>query len=176
MNQTLSLQRFALGLALGAIAAGAFLVAAAHGGAASTSRAPKGALVALRRTTLGAVLVDARGRTLYLFEKDRKGISACNTACVKYWPPLTSRATPHAGKGVHQSMLGITTRHDGHRQVTYAGPPLYTFVGDKTAGQTSGEGLTNFGAQWDALAANGHSVEPSQPSSGGYGSGYGGGR
>jgi predicted lipoprotein with Yx(FWY)xxD motif len=176
MNQTLSLQRFVLGLALGAIAAAAFLVAAAHGGADSTSRAPKGALVALRRTALGTVLVDARGRTLYLFEKDRKGMSACDTACVKFWPPLVSRATPRAGKGVHRSLLALARQQDRRRQVTYAGHPLYTFVGDKTPGQTSGEGLTNFGAQWDALAANGHTVEPSQPSSGGYGSGYGGGR
>jgi predicted lipoprotein with Yx(FWY)xxD motif len=176
MNQTLSLRRFALGLALGAIAAAAFLVAAAHGGTASAHRAPKGALVALRKTTLGTVLVDARGRTLYLFEKDRKGMSACDTACVKFWPPLVSRATPRAGKGVHKSMLGISKRQDGRRQVTYAGHPLYTFVGDKSAGQTSGEGLTNFGAPWDALAASGRAVEPSQPSSGGYGSGYGGGR
>jgi predicted lipoprotein with Yx(FWY)xxD motif len=176
MNQTLSLRRFALGIALGAIAAGAVLVAAAYGGTASAHRASKGALVALRRTTLGSVLVDGRGRTLYVFEKDRKGMSACDTACVKFWPPLVSRATPRAGKGVHRSLLAFTRRQGGRRQVTYAGHPLYTFVGDKSAGQTSGEGLTNFGAQWDAVAANGHTVEPSQPSSGGYGPGYGGGR
>jgi predicted lipoprotein with Yx(FWY)xxD motif len=176
MNQMLSLRRFTLGLALGVIAAAAVLVAAADGGSASTSRAQRGALVALRKTTLGSVLVDARGRTLYVFEKDRRGMSACDTACVKYWPPLVSRTTPRAGKGVHKAMLALTRRQDGRGQVTYAGHPLYTFVGDKTPGQTSGEGLTNFGAQWDALAANGHTVEPSQPSSGGYGPGYGGGR
>jgi predicted lipoprotein with Yx(FWY)xxD motif len=175
MNQTLTLRRFALGTALGAIAAAVVLVAAAYGGTASAPRASKGALVALRKTPLGSVLVDARGRTLYLFKKDRKGMSACDAACAKFWPPLVSRATPRAGKGVHKSMLGISKRQDGRRQVTYAGHPLYTFVGDKTAGQTSGEGLTNFGAEWDALAATGHTVEPSQPSSGGYGPGYGGG-
>jgi predicted lipoprotein with Yx(FWY)xxD motif len=173
MNQMLSLRRFALGIALGAIAAAAVLVAAAYGGTASATRAPKGALVALRKTTLGSVLVDARGRTLYLFEKDRNSKSACDTACVKFWPPLVTRATPRAGTGVHKSMLGVTRRRDGRRQVTYAGHPLYAFVGDKTAGQTSGEGLTNFGAQWDALAASGRSVEPSKPGGGGYGSGGG---
>jgi hypothetical protein len=57
--------------------------------------------------------------------------------------------------------------------VTYAKHPLYTFVGDNAAGQTSGEGLTNFGAEWDALAASGRSVERSQPSGGGYGPGGG---
>jgi predicted lipoprotein with Yx(FWY)xxD motif len=175
MNQMLSLRRFALGIALGAIAGAAVLVATAYGGTASTQRAPKGALVALRKTTLGPVLVDARGRTLYLFEKDRKGQSACDTACVKFWPPLVSRATPRAGKGVHKPMLGVTRRQDGRRQVTYAGHPLYTFVGDKTPGQTSGEGLANFGAEWYAVAASGHTVEPSQPSGGSSGGGYGSG-
>ena len=175
MKPTLSLRRFALGLALGAIAAAAVLVAAALGGNASTTSAPRSALVALRNTTLGSVLVDARGRTLYVFEKDRKGMSACDTACVKFWPPLVSRAAPRAGKGVHKSLLATTRRQDGRRQVTYAGQPLYTFVGDKTAGQTSGEGLTNFGAEWYAVGAKGRTVEPSQPSSGGYGSGSGGG-
>jgi predicted lipoprotein with Yx(FWY)xxD motif len=172
MNQMLSIRRFALGIALGAIAGTAVLIAAAHGGSAATL-APKGALVALRKTTLGSVLVDARGRTLYIFEKDRKGVSACKTACAKFWPPLVSRATPRAGKGVHESMLGVTKRQDGRRQVTYAGHPLYAFVGDKTPGQTSGEGLTNFGAEWYALAASGRTVERTQPASGGYGSGGG---
>ena len=67
----------------------------------------------------------------------------------------------------------MTRRSDGRRQVTYAKHPLYTFVGDNAAGQTSGEGLTNFGAEWDALAASGRSVERSQPSGGGYGPGGG---
>jgi predicted lipoprotein with Yx(FWY)xxD motif len=175
MKPTLSLRRFALGLALGAIAAAAVLVASALGGNASTMSASRRALVALRTTTLGPVLVDARGRTLYVFEKDRKGMSACDTACVKFWPPLVSRAAPGAGKGVHKSLLATTRRQDGRRQVTYAGRPLYTFVGDKTAGQTSGEGLTNFGAEWYALAASGRTVEPSHPSSGGYDPGKRGG-
>jgi predicted lipoprotein with Yx(FWY)xxD motif len=158
---------------LGAIAGAAVLVAAAYAGTASAQHAPKGALIALRKTTLGSVLGDASGHTLYVFEKDRKGQSACDSACVKFWPPLVSRTTPRAGKGVHKAMLGVSRRHDGRRQVTYVGHPLYTFVGDKAPGDTSGEGLTNFGAAWYALAASGRAVEPSQPSSGGYGSGGG---
>jgi predicted lipoprotein with Yx(FWY)xxD motif len=174
MTQLLSLRRFALGIVLGAIAGTAVLVAAAHGGTASAKQTSRGALVALRKTTLGPVLVDARGRTLYAFLKDRNGKSSCDAACVKYWPPLVTRATPRAGTSVHKSRLGVTRRQDGRRQVTYAGHPLYTFVGDKTSGQTTGEGLTNFGAEWYALAASGRTVEPTQPSSGGgYGSGGG---
>ncbi len=174
MNHMLSLRRFGLGIVLGTIAGAAVLVASAYAGTASKERAPKSALVALRKTALGSILVDAKGRTLYLFEKDRTGMSACDTSCVKFWPPLVSRTTPRAGKGVQKAMLGVTRPHNGRRQVTYAGHPLYTFVGDKTPGDTSGEGQTNFGAEWYALAASGRAVEPGKPSSsGGYGSGGG---
>ena len=174
MKQMVSVRLLALGIALGAIGGAAVLVAAAYAGTSSTSRlrAPNGALVALRKTTLGSVLVDARGRTLYLFEKDRSGVSACDAACLKYWPAVTSLATPRAGRGVQPSMLKIVRQHNGLRQVTYAGHPLYRFVGDKSAGQTSGEGLSNFGADWYALAASGQKVERSQSSGGGYSSGY----
>jgi predicted lipoprotein with Yx(FWY)xxD motif len=163
---------------------GAALVAAAFGGTSSAAppRASKGALVALGKTALGRVLVDARGRTLYLFEKDKHGKSACYGACAAYWPPLLSTAKPRPERGVRASLLGLTKRTDGKRQVTYAGHPLYTFVGDTKAGQTTGEGLKNFGAAWDALAANGRAVEPVEPatsdsnssgqSGGGYGYGY----
>jgi predicted lipoprotein with Yx(FWY)xxD motif len=166
MKNMLSTRLLAICVALGAMGGtAAVFVAPALGGA------PKGAVVALRKTTLGTVLVDARGRTLYLFEKDRGRVSACNSACLQYWPAFTSRATPRAGRGVQQSMLKLAKQRNGSLQVTYAGHPLYTFVGDKQAGQTSGEGLTNFGAGWDALAANGQKVEKS-PSTGG--SSYGG--
>jgi predicted lipoprotein with Yx(FWY)xxD motif len=173
MKQKLSLRLFLLCIALGALGGAAVLVASAYGGNSPASRAPKGALVALRKTTLGPVLVDARGRTLSVFEKDRGGKSACDKACVKFGPPLTSHTQPRAGAGVHKAMLGVTKRQDGRRQVTYAGHPLYAFVGDKTAGQTSGEGLTSYGAEWYAVAASGRTVEPNKPSAGGYGSGGG---
>jgi predicted lipoprotein with Yx(FWY)xxD motif len=165
----------ALVIALGAIGGAALLVAAAYAGTSTASRrpAPKGALVAIRKTTLGAILVDARGRTLYLFEKDRSGMSACETTCAKFWPALSSGATPRAGRGVHRSMLQLTKQHNGVQQVTYAGHPLYTFAGDKRPGQTTGEGLDNFGAGWYALTANGQKVEQSKPSAGGYRSGGG---
>ena len=156
--------------------AGAALVAAAFVDSSSASplRASKGAIVALRSTSLGSVLVDAHGHTLYLFEKDRHNRSACSGACATYWPPLFSTAKPRAGRGVRASLLGVIKRANGKRQVTYAGHPLYTFIADKKAGQTNGEGLTNFGAAWDAIAASGRAVEPTASDSGGSG-GYGGG-
>jgi predicted lipoprotein with Yx(FWY)xxD motif len=161
------------------IAAATFALAAlsafADTSAASPRQASSGAFVALGKTALGTVLVDARGRTLYLFDKDKRGKSACYGACAAYWPPLLSSAKPRQGKGVRASLLGLTTRTDGKRQVTYAGHPLYRFIGDKQAGQTTGEGLTDFGAAWDAIAASGRAVEPTTSDSTGASSGYGGG-
>jgi predicted lipoprotein with Yx(FWY)xxD motif len=174
-------RKITLFIAAAALSAAA-LVAAVLGDTSSASpQASKGTLVALGKTPLGRVLVDARGRTLYLFDNDKHGKSACYGACAAYWPPLLSSAKPRPGKGVRASLLGVTKRTDGKRQVTYAGHPLYTFVGDKKAGQTSGEGLTDFGAAWDAVAASGRTVEPagsdsggSTQTDGGYGYGSGG--
>ena len=156
--------------------AAAALLAAALGGSSSASSAATshGARVALGKTSLGRVLVDAQGRTLYLFEKDTHGRSVCYGACAAYWPPLVSAAKPQPGKGVRASLLGVTKRKDGRRQVTYAGHPLYTYVGDTKAGQTTGEGLTDFGAAWDAVAASGRSVESTSSDSNGSDGGYGG--
>jgi predicted lipoprotein with Yx(FWY)xxD motif len=173
MKQLLSARMLALAVALGTAVV---LVAAAQAATSSRARTrATGAFVGLRKTSLGSILVDARGRTLYLFEKDRNGVSMCNSPCAKYWPPLTSHGTPRAGKGVHQSLLRPAHSRSGARQVTYAGHPLYTFAGDMRAGQTAGEGLDNFGAEWYAVAANGHTVERSDKgASGGSSSGSGG--
>jgi predicted lipoprotein with Yx(FWY)xxD motif len=137
--------KITLFIAIAALSA-ATLVAAAAGsaGSASLSRAPKGAMVGLRATALGRILVDARGRTLYRFEKDRNGRSACNGACAVNWPPLISAGKARLGSGLRASLLGLTRRSDGRRQVTYAGHPLYTFVADMRAGQTAGEGVKAF--------------------------------
>ena len=169
-------RKITLFIAAAALSA-AVLIAAAFGDTSSASplRTSKGALVALKSTALGKVLVDARGRTLYLFEKDKHGRSACYGACATYWPPLYSTTKPRPGTGVHASLLGLTKRTNGKRQVTYAGHPLYTFIADTKPGQTNGEGLSNFGATWDAIAASGRAVEPTASNSGGAGGGYGGG-
>jgi predicted lipoprotein with Yx(FWY)xxD motif len=172
MKQLLPTRLLALGIA---ISAAAMLAAATQAGTSpSRPRAANGTLVALRTTALGTILADAHGRTLYLFEKDRDGMSMCNTTCVKYWPALTSHGPPRAGKGVRQPLLRLSRAGNGVQQVTYAGHPLYTFVGDKRAGQTSGENLDSFGAEWYAVSASGAKVEQSKNSSASssYGGGY----
>lgn len=157
------------------MAAAALSVAAlsptAPGATGASPQASKGALVALGKTRLGTVLVDARGRTLYLFERDKRGRSACYAGCAAYWPPYVGSGPPRAGRGVRASLLGVSKRSDGKRQVTYAGHPLYTFVGDTTRGETTGQGLTDFGAAWYAVAPSGRAVKRGAPDSGG---GYGG--
>jgi predicted lipoprotein with Yx(FWY)xxD motif len=140
--------------ALAAVAALAVLTGAAG---AAPKASGKAAVVDVRRTKLGTVLVDAQGRTLYDFVKDRHGRSACAGACAKFWPPLMTTGRPRAGKGVRAKLLGTTVRRAG-RQVTYAGHPLYTYAGDAKAGQTSGQGSTTFGAAWWVLAPNGRQI------------------
>jgi predicted lipoprotein with Yx(FWY)xxD motif len=141
------------------------------------------AIVSVAQSSLGRIIVDGRGRSLYLFEKDLKGTSSCNGACVAAWPPLTSSSKPRAGGGVRAGLLGWIKRKDGRWQVTYKGHPLYTFVKDTQRGQTNGEGVDAFGAEWYVVSPAGAKVQTdraantsSDPASGGYGSygGYGG--
>ena len=143
------------------------LVVAACGGSAGgvyggTSTASKPASgkgsVALASTKLGKVLVDGKGRTLYLFQADKGTMSNCAGACASEWPPLTTSGKPTAGAGILAAKLGTAKRADGTTGVTYAGHPLYTFEGDGAPGQTAGEGLTDFGGSWYALSPAGKSV------------------
>jgi predicted lipoprotein with Yx(FWY)xxD motif len=104
---------------------------------------------------VGKVLVDSKGLTLYYFQKDQNGESACYGACEKGWPPLTTEGAPQAGEGAMASKLGTTERNDGTTQVTYAGWPLYTFVEDKKPGEDNGTDSKAFGASWYPLHPNG---------------------
>jgi predicted lipoprotein with Yx(FWY)xxD motif len=127
--------------------------------ASSSAAATAGATVAVKGSKLGAILVDGNGRTLYLFEKDKGTTSSCYGACAGGWPPDTTNGTPRAGTGVSASLLGTTTRTDGKTEVTYHGHPLYYFAGDRKPGDTNGEGLNAFGAEWYVLSAAGNKVE-----------------
>jgi len=126
---------------------------------ASHAAQAKGPVVSTATTSLGRILVDPHGHTLYLFEKDKNGKSACSGACASAWPPLIATAKPRAGAGAKASRLGTTKRADGRLQVTYNHHPLYTFIKDTKKGQTNGEGLTAFGAEWYALSTAGAKVE-----------------
>ena len=135
------------------------------------------ATVAAQSSKLGRILVDRRGHTLYLFGKDKRGMSSCNGACAVDWPPLIVSGQPRAGVGAKASLLGRTRRKDGRWQVTYNHHPLYTFFEDTKKGQTKGEGLNFFGGEWEAVSPAGAKVEKNDAagsSSGDPSSGYGG--
>jgi predicted lipoprotein with Yx(FWY)xxD motif len=104
---------------------------------------------------IGKVLVDAEGLTLYYFEKDKGGASACYGPCASAWPPLMTSGSPRAMGGAESAKLGTTERKDGTTQVTYAGWPLYTYAGDSKPGEDNGTDLDSFGAPWYPLHPNG---------------------
>lgn len=129
-------------------------------GAPSAAPTPNaGTTVKVASTKLGNILVDANGRTLYLFLADSANVSNCNSSgCVAYWPPLLTKGAPQAGPGVNASLLGTTTRKDGTVEVTYAGHPLYYFLPDTKPGQVSGQGVDSFGAEWYVVSPSGMQI------------------
>ena len=132
-----------------------FLAAGAFAGSAGSQA---NATLSLRQTNLGQILVSTKGRTLYLFMKDTNGRSTCSGSCTTYWPPLVNTGKLTVGPGLKRSLVGTTKRADGRLQVTYNRHPLYTFALDKRAGQTKGQGTSNFGAKWYAVSARGRAV------------------
>lgn len=164
------MSRRSIGASLIALAmAVAVLVLVVPALAAGSQVAAKGrATVGAAQTDLGRVLVNRRGRTLYLFARDRAGKSRCYGACAAYWPPLLTSGKPLAKSGARASLLGRTKRRNGRWQVTYNHHPLYTFSGDTGKGQTTGEGLTDFGGEWDAVSPAGVKVTSTTPGGSGY--------
>jgi predicted lipoprotein with Yx(FWY)xxD motif len=142
-------------VALAASAAFASLVAAL---AVAGGTKAGGARVAVAKSPLGRILVDGKGITLYDFVQDKGTKSSCYGACAALWPPLTTTGKPVAGRGVRASLLGTTKRKDGRLEVTYKGHPLYYFVSDRKPGQTTGQGLNQFGAPWWVLSPAGKEI------------------
>ncbi len=107
----------------------------------------------------GSMLVDDKGMTLYIFEKDTPNTSNCYDKCATNWPPLLTTGSPVAGEGVDASKLGVTQRTDGTSQVTYNGWPLYYYAKDAAAGDTTGQGV---GDVWFVIAPDGSEVKGAQ--------------
>src|SRR5579864_7054922 len=124
-----------------------------------TPPAVTGTTIGVGSTRLGQVLVDGKGRTLYLFVADKGSQSACNSSsCVQYWPPVLTTGAPQAGAGANGSLLGTTKRQDGTIEVTYAGHPLYYFISDKKAGDVTGQGISAFGGPWYVVSPSGMQI------------------
>jgi predicted lipoprotein with Yx(FWY)xxD motif len=140
-----------------------------------TTASGRPATVGVESTSLGAVLANTHGRTIYLFKRDSGTTSACTGTCARFWPPVRADGGPSAGTGVTAGKLGTSQRPSGGPQITYNGHPLYTYSGDHKSGDTNGQGMTAFGGGWFALSPAGNQVSggadssaPSAPSSPGY--------
>src|SRR5919197_6446769 len=116
------------------------------------------ATLAAHSSRFGTVLFDGRGFVLYAFTRDR-GRSACYGACAKAWPPYFAPSGPlRVGPGVKRSLLGTVKRRNGKGQVTYAGRPLYYYVGDRNAGQILCQDVDEFGGTWLVIRPSGKLV------------------
>jgi predicted lipoprotein with Yx(FWY)xxD motif len=126
-------------------------------GSSSSSGGSTGAAVlSTADSDLGTIVVDADGRTVYVFDKDTAGSgqSTCSGDCPAKWPAVTAPSDHPAVDGV-TGKIGTITRDDGSKQVTLAGMPLYLFVGDSQAGDVTGEAV---GGVWWAVAPDGAKI------------------
>jgi predicted lipoprotein with Yx(FWY)xxD motif len=147
------------------------LVAAGYGGSSAYS-APTSVAGAQHSTSsvavktrkisgLGVVLVNPKGRTLYVFMKDARRHVTCTGSCAIYWPPLkwTRAGKPKAARPAKTKLLGLDKNPAGGKVVTYSKWPLYTYAGDSRAGQAKGENLNQNGGKWYVISAKGKLVK-----------------
>jgi predicted lipoprotein with Yx(FWY)xxD motif len=129
--------------------------------AAVDAHAERGARLQLRHTTLGEILVNGRGLTVYAFTRDSRNHDRCAaiSGCTGVWPLVTTGGKPRLGVGVRRSLVGTIRLAGGTRQVTYGGHPLYTYIADGGPGDTSYVGVSEFGGRWLALTAAGHTIK-----------------
>lgn len=118
---------------------------------------PASSMLALTvaKTTLGSIIADSDGKTLYMYTKDTKDTSACYGACATNWPPLLADKID-AKDDANAKLIGYTKRTDGKMQVTYNGMPLYYYAKDTKPGDTTGQ---NVGGIWFVLAADGKVIK-----------------
>jgi predicted lipoprotein with Yx(FWY)xxD motif len=140
---------------LTAVAAVVFGVSVATASSGQAVPATASGTATLRTTTIGgvSVLTNSSGRTLYWFAPDTPSKSACYGTCAAYWPPVIGN--PAAGPGVTLSKIATIARTDGTIQVTYAGHPLYTYIGDTAPGQANGNDINLNGGFWHEVPAAG---------------------
>jgi predicted lipoprotein with Yx(FWY)xxD motif len=138
------------------------LVIVGCGSSKSGSTVPEHAEVSVGSVpNVGKVLVDAQGRTLYVFAPDHRHDVTCTGACAGTWPPAFSSGTPAAGAGVTASKLSTDADPAGGQVVTYNGWPLYTYVADVQAGLATGQAVDLNGGYWYAMAPDGTPIVPS---------------
>jgi predicted lipoprotein with Yx(FWY)xxD motif len=176
------------GLVVGALVVASGLVAGCGGSYSSPPATTSGGVAGSHTTVqasarfstasvsgLGHVLVDGKGRTVYILTKNGKTNVPCSDAsgCTAVWPDLPlkgSAAAAKAGSGLASSMLGTKELSDGETYPTYNGWLMYEYTGDSGPGQANGEGITSFGGTWYVLSPSGTPIKPG--GNGGGGGGY----
>ncbi len=153
--------------ALMAVTAAALLTLSACGSSSSTTASPPaggantGSPAAaasglhVADTSLGKVLVDARGETVYMFTPDSSGKSTCDSSCLQYWPPVA----PGKAASTVTGKVASTSTTAGGQIATVGGWPVYTFTQDQKPGDVTGEGFSDFGGVWYAVSASGQPVK-----------------
>jgi predicted lipoprotein with Yx(FWY)xxD motif len=128
------------GAGLSALAVLGLTLSQSGSSAAGVSASSSSTVVQTGASSFGQILVDAQGRTRYLFAKDTGPASTCVEACTSAWPPVPVSAAPHAAGGASASALGVIGPRS-RRQLNYAGHPVYYLAGDSKAGQTYSQAL-----------------------------------
>jgi predicted lipoprotein with Yx(FWY)xxD motif len=110
---------------------------------------------------LGTVLVNSKGRTLYMFVRDKRKKVTCVGSCAAAWPPvkLAKGSKPVAAGKAKAALLGSDKDPAGGRVVTYNKWPLYTYVGDTAPGQAKGQALNLNGGLWYVLSPSGKVIK-----------------
>jgi len=126
--------------------------------AGPTPAAPARASVTVGKSRFGPILFDGRGYALYAFTRDPARRATCYGACARAWPPFIVASRPVAANGTRGSLTGVTRRTDGRLQATYAGRPLYYYVGDTKPGIVLCQNVNEFGGLWLVVRGNGSLV------------------
>src|SRR3954451_5689667 len=159
-------------LALSACGGGSSLYGGNSQGSSSSPASGSSSGLSVRHTSLGNVLVDGSGMTVYMLTSDKPNHSTCNSTCLNYWPPV---APPNhgAGQGV-SARVGSTSTTTGGQVATVRGWPVYTYVQDNAPSDVTGEGVKTFGVVWGALSPSGKPITTGSSGSSGSTGGSGG--
>ena len=142
----------------GGAASASASVAASEAPASASASAAAGAEIKLADSSLGQIIVDGAGKTLYMFTPDEAGTPTCYDDCATAWPPLVAAdaASVTAGTGLDASKITVVDRTDGTKQVKYGTWPLYYFANDAAAGDVNGQGLNE---KWYVVGADGEPIK-----------------
>jgi len=139
----------------------------------SSMQGSSGAVLGVASTSLGDVLVDGQGLTVYMLTADSPKHSSCSSDCLEYWPPVAAPSSGAPSVSGISATLGVTKSTTGESMLTANGWPLYTFANDEAPGDVEGQGVQTFGGTWYVLSPAGQPIKtaPSSTDTGG-GGGY----